>query len=81
MLGAGIMARVKTKHYLARIKRHRRMPTEVQEYVCQCPRCLAFETLWFKADVLVPTIKFSQGEGDRIDQKAEYQAVLRRDLP
>ena len=25
------------------------------------PRCLTIETLWFRRDILVPTIKFSQG--------------------
>jgi hypothetical protein len=28
----------------------------------KCPRCLTLETLWFIDSVLVPTIKFSQGE-------------------
>ncbi|MBA7564261.1 hypothetical protein ES708_05923 [subsurface metagenome] len=26
------------------------------------PRCLTLETLWFKGDFLIPTIRFSQGE-------------------
>gem|GEM_PF-1903831 len=30
------------------------------EYVCTCPNCKTFETLWFIGDRLVPTKKFIQ---------------------
>ncbi len=53
----GVMVRVK--------KSHAAVPG-AEEYICQCPRCLTLETLWFRADVLVPTIKFCQGEDGRI---------------
>ena len=51
---------------MARIKKYRLPATGAQEYACQCPRCLTLETLWFKGDILVPTIKFSQGEDGRV---------------
>jgi len=40
--------------------------TGAQEYICQCPRCLTVETLWFLDGILVTTIKFSQGEDSRV---------------
>ena len=51
---------------MARVKKSRSAVIGAEEYVCQCPRCLTLETLWFRNGVLVPTIKFSQGEGGRI---------------
>ena len=47
---------------MARVKKYPLPPTGAQEYVCQCPRCLTLETLWFREGSLVPTIRFSQGE-------------------
>jgi len=55
------MARV-NKYHLPQAKRRRQVAIEAQEYLCQCPRCLTLETLWFRHDVLVPTAKFSQEE-------------------
>jgi len=65
------MARVKghlrtKKCYQAGIRSDHQLPTEAQEHICQCPRCLTFETPWFKGDTLVPAIKFSQGEDGKI---------------
>ena len=51
---------------MARVKKSRSAVPEEQEYVCQCQRCLTLETLWFRGDILVPTVKFSQGEDGRI---------------
>ena len=51
---------------MARIKKYRLPATGAQEYVCQCPRCLTVETLWFRGDTLVPTVRFSQGEDGRV---------------
>jgi hypothetical protein len=33
------------------------------EYICFCPKCKTFETLWFFGDRLVPTKKFYQNGG------------------
>ena len=51
---------------MARVKKYRLPATGAQEYICQCPRCLTLETLWFEGDALVPTTKFSQGEDGRV---------------
>ena len=51
---------------MARIKKYRLPAAGTQEYVCQYPRCLTLETLWFRNDVLVPTTRFSQGEDGRV---------------
>jgi len=64
------MARVKghprTKKRYQGIKSRHQVPTGEQQYLCQCPRCLTFETLWLIGDFLVPTIKFSQGGDGRV---------------
>ncbi len=46
---------------MPKVKKSRSEGTGAAEYVCQCPRCLTLETLWFRDGILVPTIKFSQG--------------------
>ena len=51
---------------MPKVKKSRSAVTGTVEYVCQCPRCLTLETLWFRDGILVPTIKFSQGEDGRI---------------
>ncbi len=51
---------------MTQVKKHRSSATGEQEYLCQCPRCLTLETLWFKSGFLVPTIKFSQGEDGKV---------------
>ena len=35
-------------------------PTEMDELVAFCPKCKAFETLWFSDENLVPTRKYLQ---------------------
>ena len=60
---AGVKGHPRTKkHYQVGIRSYRQLPTGVEEYVCQCPRCLTLETVWFKDGALVPTTKFSQGK-------------------
>ena len=51
---------------MARVKKYRLVVPGTEEYVCQCPRCLTFETLLFRGDVLVPTTKFSQGKDGKV---------------
>ncbi len=38
-------------------------PTEMDELLAFCPKCKAFETLWFADDSLVPTRKYLQVGG------------------
>ena len=59
---------------MAGVKKHRLPATGAQEYLCQCPRCLTLEPLWFKADVLIATVKFSQGN----DSKVYHTALVTR---
>ena len=41
------------------------MAASTDELIAFCPKCKTFETLWFTADVLMQTRKFSQ-EGGRV---------------
>lgn len=41
-------------------KMARSSPTDMDELVAFCPKCKAFETLWFNDESLVPTRKFLQ---------------------
>jgi len=74
------MARIKgylgaKKRYQTGI-RHRQVPTGVEEYLCQCPRCLTLESLLFRGNILVPTIRFHQGEDSiRLMPRAERLGV------
>ncbi len=33
---------------------------EVREVIVSCPGCAAFETLWFRDRMMIPTMKFTQ---------------------
>jgi len=35
------------------------MPKE-REFLCQCPKCLTFETVWLNGGKLMPTKRFKQ---------------------
>ena len=67
---------------MTRVEKYRLPVTGEQEYVCQCPRCLTVETLWFRGDTLVPTVKFSQGEDGRVYHNCnQYSSGLCRLFP
>lgn len=53
----------KERTITARSARSGSVPTD--ELVAFCPKCMAFETLWFSGDVLVQTRKFTQ-HGPRV---------------
>ncbi|MBA7476969.1 hypothetical protein ES707_12365 [subsurface metagenome] len=42
------------------------MADKIRELVCQCPKCLCFETLYFKGDILIMTKRFKQGSDQRV---------------
>jgi len=65
LAGCRVVAYTGWSGAMARVKKSRSPVTGAEEYICQCPRCLPLETLWFKAAVLIPTVKFSQGESGR----------------
>jgi hypothetical protein len=38
----------------------------VREVIANCPKCLTFETLWFRRRVMMPTRRFKQNGGGKV---------------